>query len=59
MQAWAEKAEAQNQASGAPPIPKDLSPSPTGGGLDTNLNASGFVPSRVIVSKPTASKLRR
>jgi hypothetical protein len=59
MQVWAEKAEAQNQASGAPPIPKDLSPSPTGGGLDTNLNASGFTPSRVVISEPTVSKSRR
>lgn len=56
MQAWSEKTETQNQASGAPPIPKFPSPSPTGGGLDTNLNASGFVPSRVVVSKPMVSK---
>lgn len=62
------KAEAQSQAVGAsskvenrpqtgePPIPKDLSPLPTGGGLDMNLNGSGFVPSRVVLSKPTISK---
>ena len=44
---------------GAPPIPKALSPFPAGHGLDTNLNGSGFVPSRGVVSKPSVSKLRR
>lgn len=44
---------------GAPPIPKGLSPSPVGRGLDTNLNGSGFVPSRVVVSKPSVSKPRQ
>jgi hypothetical protein len=31
---------------GEPPIPKFTSPLPLGFGLDTNLNASGFIPSR-------------
>jgi hypothetical protein len=69
--ARAARQEAQSQAvgasskvvnrppTGAPPIPKALSPFPAGHGLDTNLNGSGFTPSRGFVSKQTVSKLRR
>jgi MobA/MobL family len=41
---------------GAPPIPKFTSPPQAGSGQDTVLNVDGFIPSRVIASKPTASK---
>ena len=51
---------ANRPPTGAPPLPKFPSPCPAGFGLDTSLNADGFVPSRVvIVSKPTVSRPKR
>lgn len=43
----------------APPLPKFQSPPQAGSGQDTVLNVDGLIPSRIIVSKPTASKPMR
>ncbi len=44
---------------GEPPLPKFQSPPQAGSGQDTVLNIDRFVPSRLIVSKPTVSKTKR
>jgi hypothetical protein len=43
---------------GETPLPKLESPLQTGSGQDAALNSNGFVPSRVVVSRPTISRAR-
>jgi hypothetical protein len=56
-QAVGASSKAENRPpTGAPPIPKFTSPRPLGFGLDTNLNASGFVPSRIAANINAVSR---